>query len=443
MKKSIHYIVLLFTLSFVLSACDDREPFLYDEDSNGAYFDYEYANEFEKIVNFSDYIIGEPDTVTVTLKVKLLGYLMDDARTLSVKTKAIEDYELADITFDEVVFANKEYEKQIEVKIKRPAEEDIMYAVCIYLDGSGDIGPGIAGKQEIDLFVTESYGMPKTWETEYLGDWSKEKHIFLAGFTGDDVFYTKLVDKEGNTRIEENIALNSSLVNQFLANEAEMNDAYEFPIIKESDHPTYNEPYFWSLYEDLLGVYRPEKFCHFVYLLGGATTKNVASRFASEDAREKMEQEVDNFHKDDVFYMLNQYYDYASMGLPISEYRNLCWFKLQNAPNYNVRNPYWWEDPDALGTAEIVKKYFGEYKDEKYQFMLKQMMKSDGADNFVAASIFPFVYDKENDVYVWDNTPFGVKQLAGEERLKECYRIIKKANDKRPQPYDIPVVDIE
>ena len=113
-------------MAVVLTACEGREPDLFDEDSNGAYFDYEYATDFEHTLNFSDYIVGNPDTVTVTLKVKLLGYLMDEARTLSVKTKDIVGYEPADVTIEEVVFANKEYEKQIEVKVKRPAVENEM-----------------------------------------------------------------------------------------------------------------------------------------------------------------------------------------------------------------------------------------------------------------------------------------------------------------------------
>ena len=174
MRKSIHYIVGLFGLTFLLAGCS-YDPELFDESSNGAYFDYEYANDFEHTLNFSDYIVGHPDTVSVTLKVKLLGYLMDEARTLSVKTKDVEGYEPADVTIKEVVFANKEYEKQIEVKVKRPAVEGEMYAVCIYLDGSGDIGTGIDGKNEIKLYVTESYSKPEVWYSHmntYLGEWS-------------------------------------------------------------------------------------------------------------------------------------------------------------------------------------------------------------------------------------------------------------------------------
>ena len=442
--KNINYIIGLFLLSLVLVACKDREPFLYDEDSNGAYFDYEYENEFEKRVDFGDYIIGDPDTVIVTLKVKLLGYLMDEARTLAVKTKDIEGYEPADVTIGKVVFANKEYEKQIEVKVKRPQVEDVTYAVCIYLDGSGDIGTGIVGKNEVNLFVTESYVMPDTWSDIelYQGAWSKEKQKFLVRLTADNEYYSKLFDITGIPDNKANIALNSSAVNALLANETEVNAALEFPIMKETDEPAYTEPYFWAEYEDVLGFFRSNKFCRFIGMLGGATTNNVAALFASEEARAKMEEEAENFHKDDVYYMLNRYYDYAKQGLPISEYRNLCWVEIKNTGNYKMRIPYWWEDPDNLGTAEIVKKYFGEYDAEKYQFMLKQVMKKDGAENFVAASIFPFVYDKENGTYVWDNSEFGKNKLAGEQRLKECYKIVKAAND-RLSKFDIPSLPAE
>ncbi len=442
--KNINYIIGLFLLSLVLVACKDSEPFLYDEDSNGAYFDYEYENEFEKRVDFGDYIIGDPDTVIVTLKVKLLGYLMDEARTLAVKTKDIEGYEPADVTIGKVVFANKEYEKQIEVKVKRPQVEDVTYAVCIYLDGSGDIGTGVVGKNEINLFVTESYVMPDTWSDIelYQGAWSKEKQKFLVRLTADNEYYSKLFDITGIPDNKANIALNSSAVNALLANETEVNAALEFPIMKETDEPAYTEPYFWAEYEDILGFFRSNKFCRFIGMLGGATTNNVAALFASEEARAKMEEEAENFHRDDVYYMLNRYYDYAKQGLPISEYRNLCWVEIKNAGIYKMRIPYWWEDPDNLGTAEIVKKYFGEYDAEKYQFMLKQVMKKDGAENFVAASIFPFVYDKENGTYVWDDSEFGKNRLAGEQRLKECYKIVKAAND-RLSKFDIPSLPAE
>ena len=436
-------------MAVVLTACEGREPNLFDEDSNGAYFDYEYAKDFEKTLNFSDYIVGNPDTVTVTLNVKLLGYLMDDARTLAVKTKDVVGYEPADVAIGEVVFANKEYEKQIEVKVKRPAVEDVMYAVCIYLDGSGDIGTGIDGKNEINLFVTESYEKPAMWYSHmdtYLGEWSKEKHIFLANHTGNDKFYASLYDSNSEMHDFDAIfALNVSAVNAMLASEPQEEIDVELPILKETDYPAYTKPYFWNEYEPVLGMFRAGKFCRFTTMLGGATTKDIVALFASDAAKEKMEQEAANFHKDDVLYMLNEYYNYALTGLPISEYKNLCWVKMDATVNYKVRIPYWWEDPNGMGTADIAKKYFGEYSDDKYKFILVTMLAADGADEFITESILPFVYDVERATFAWDNSPFGEKQLAGEERLKECYRIIKAKNDSRPpsRRFDIPTVALD
>ena len=445
MKRNIYYIAWL-VLSFVPLACDDREPELFDKDSNGAYFDYNDPGDFEKSINFADYILGNPDTVSVTLNVKLLGYLMDEARTLAVETKDVEGYEPAEVKIEKVVFANREYEKQIEVKVKRPDDEDKVYAVCIYLDGSGDLGTGIVGKNEVKLFVTESYIMPDIWGAveAYQGVWSKEKQKFLVNLTENNTYYLKLVDSYGVPDNPENVALNAKAVNALLANKVDENPEFEFPIIKEIYNPVYTEPYFWAEYEDILGFFRSNKFCRFVGMLGGATTNNVASLFASEDAKTKMEEEAENFHKDDVRYMLDEYYSYAKLGYPISEYRNLCWVKLKNL-NYKVRIPYWWEDPDGLGTGEIVKMYFGEYSDEKYRFMLMTMLEEDGSDNFITESILPFIYDVERATYAWDNSPFGEKQLAGEERLKECYRIIKAKNDSGPpsRRFDIPTVALD
>ena len=92
MKRRNYYIVLLLSLVTAFTACKEYEPDLFDESANGAYFDYEYAADFDRSINFAEYLIDNPDTVTVTFKVKLLGYLTDDSRTLSVKTKMIEGY---------------------------------------------------------------------------------------------------------------------------------------------------------------------------------------------------------------------------------------------------------------------------------------------------------------------------------------------------------------
>lgn len=449
MRRNIHYIASLLCLVMALASCEKYEPDLFDEGANGAYFDYGYAADFDKTLNFSDYIVGSPDTVSVMLRVKLLGYLKSEERVLSVKTKAIEGYELADVSIDEVVFANKEYEKDIEVRVKRPAMEDVIYAVCIYLDGSGDVGTAIGGKDEVNLYVEWTYDMPSVWFSHmdtYLGAWSKEKHVFLAEHTDDNHFYDKLYDNELGMHVFDSIvSLNVSAVNALLASRPADSVVVDLPILKESDYPAYTKPYFWDEYEEYLGIFRAGKFCRFTTMLGGSNTRDVEGLYASEAGKLKMQEEAEDFHKSDVLEMLNEYYGYAMMGYPIAGYKERYWVEMRYELNYSMRIPFWWEDPQGLGTADIVKGYFGEYDAEKYQFMLKVMLKEEGASDFVAASIFPFVYDQELGTYAWDKSPLGKAQLAGEERLKECYRIIKAANDGRPGPkkFDIPEVELD
>lgn len=440
------YIASFLCLALALSSCEKYEPDFFDETANGAYFDYEYASDFSKTLNFSDYIVDRPDTVSVTLKIKLLGYLQEEARTLSVKTKAIEGYKLADVKIVETTFTDKEYEKDLEILVERPKEEDVLYAVCIYLDGSGDIGKGINGKDSINLYVTETYDMPSVWYSHmstYLGGWSKEKHIFLAELTRDNYFYEKLFDNDLGTHLYDSIlSLHMRAVDVLLANEPTDSVTIDLPILKKSDFPTYSKPYFWDNYKQYLGEYSVDKFCNLTTLLGGSDTRSVAKLYAENDGGEKMM----DYHVIVVQEMLDAYYNFAKQGCSIAEYDPSCWVQLyNNGLVYTVKQPFWWEDPQGLGTAEIVKKYFGEYEESKYRFMLLTMLDADGAEDFMAASIFPFVYDTEENKYTWDLSPFGTAQLAGEERLKECYRIIYAANKGRApsKRFDIPEVELD
>jgi hypothetical protein len=139
--------------------------------------------------------------------------------------------------------------------------------------------------------------------------------------------------------------------------------------------------------------------------------------------------------------MQNAYYNYPELGYTIDQYKDLMWVEVEqdaiyidnvNGKSY-MRIPYWWEDPNNLGTGEIVKKYFGEYSDEKYQFMIKTMTKNEGTEDFVIATILPFTITENG--YGWDET------VGGEERLKECYRIIKA--DRKSSKFDIPDVKLD
>ena len=453
--KNIKLSVTLLCLALVGASCEKRDPEFFDEGANGAYFDYATAAEYDKTVNFSDYIVGHPDTVSLMLRVKLLGYLMEEGRTLAVKTQSIEGYELADVIVDEVIFSNKEYEKDIEVKVVRPEVEDVLYGVSIYLDGSGDIGLGINGKEEVQVFVTESYEQPVVWFSHMeslLGAWSREKHIFLARHTGDNHFYEKLYDDgQGGHIFDDILALNVSAVNALLAEkesiDGELKDsitlAVDFPILQTDYYPAYTEPYFWENLKEDLGNFKAEKLTRLVGKLGGTRVKELMELCGVYDgSKGDLKTALQALNKELVPEMLDEYNRNAQNGLTLADYDLQSIVILGTADYVNVGQPFWWEDPKGLGTADVVKKYFGEYERKKYLFMIKEVAKVEDADTFIAASIFPFVYDMEAGSYSWDPTPIGPNQLSGEERLKECYRIVKAANDKRYTKYDIPEVEL-
>jgi hypothetical protein len=139
--------------------------------------------------------------------------------------------------------------------------------------------------------------------------------------------------------------------------------------------------------------------------------------------------------------MLDEYNRNAQNGLTLADYDTLSVVKLRASGTYSkASQPFWWSAPDSLGSSAIVKKYFGEYALNKYLFMIREMAKVESTAPFIAASIFPFVLN--GDTCNWDPTPIGPNQLAGEDRIKECYRIIKVANDKRTKPFDIPEVEL-
>ena len=450
MKKNIQLAVTLLCFTLVWAACEKHDPDFFDEGANGAYFDYGTAAEFDKTFNFSDHIVGYPDTVSLMLKVKLLGYLMDDTRTLAVKTRPIEGYQSANILFDEVVFTDREYEKDLEVRIIRPEVEDTVYGIAIYLDGSADIGPGINGKEEVKLFVKESYSKPSLWEShiqDLLGTWSREKQIFLARHTGDNHFYEKLYSSAEGGYIYSSIQdLNVSAVNALLAEKdyigGELKDsialAVDFPILKENDFPAYAKPYFWTQLEEKLGYFKAAKLCRLASKLAGVNTLQLVA-LCNDDSDKKLKNAVESLHKELVPEMLNEYNSNAQKGYTIAQYDTLSRVKIGSA-DYSVSAPFWWSAPDSLGSVAVVNKYFGSYERKKYLFILREVAKVDGADQFIAASVFPFVLNV--DTCNWDPTPLGANQLVGEERIKECYRIVKAANDKRYSKFDIPEVEL-
>lgn len=268
MKSSKIYILWLLALAFTFSACEKNDAMLFDDSANGAYFDYTSGN-FKTEMNFAHHVVGNPQEVAHTVRVRLLGYLKEGARSLAIKTKPVEGYEEreAEVVIPEVYFSNNEYLKDIDIMVKRPPVEKEMYAVCLYLDGSGDLGTGIDGRCEYVIYVNELYEKPGFWNDVqyYLGGWIKDKHKFLANATGDDLFYEKLnpvVEGYLTTAIQYNAAVVNSLLATAPGDDYPSN--FSFPILCTGTLPEYTRPFFWDEAEQYLGEFSKETFCSFV-----------------------------------------------------------------------------------------------------------------------------------------------------------------------------------
>ena len=161
-------------------------------------------------------------------------------------------------------------------------------------------------------------------------------------------------------------------------------------------------------------------------------TTNIEENYSAEKSIKNVKNKKKEFHIEDVSEMLEKYYSYAASGYPIQEYKDSCWIEMivNNINNYNVIQPYWWEDPDSLGSAELVEKYYGEYSEDKYKFMIMSMIGNDGSENFVAAKMFPFIRNLETNTFEWDSS------IGGEDCIKECYDIIKKKYEEADYVWD-------
>lgn len=426
MKRTNHYISWLLCLALLFSACEKIEPDFFEGEYNGAYFDYQNEEEFKKTLNFGEYIIGNPDTLPVILKVKLLGYLTEESRTLSIRTGEVKGYGMAEIIIPNVTFANNEYQKDVEIKVIRPEVEDSTVAVRIYLDGEGDLGSGVVGKEEYTLYVKDVHEAPSMWThlQKYLGEWDREKHAFFATLMNDNYYYNALYSNQAE--YDENMYLNGLAVNTLLAEEPTAPITISVPILEATEHVVYNKPYFWDKYEEYIGLFSSKKFCRITRDdCNAVNTKEIISAY--ENSIEILKENKMSYNKEDVLTMLDEYYTYPQLGYTIDKYTEKMWVQIYFSNTYvndsynYLRKPYWWEDPDQLGTAEIVTEYFGEYSNKKYQIMLKAMINAEGEENFNAASILPFKI--EGDKWNWDET------VNGRARLIECYKTIKAYNE--------------
>lgn len=425
MKQYYKYSILwLFALAFLTTACEKDEPPFYDMNEHGVYFDYEKEADFKQEINFADHVLGDPQDVKITLKMKVLGYLTETSRKAVLKTKAVEEYPEASVVLPEVIFEANEYEKEIEITVNRPEERDTDYAISIYLDSedaNSQLGSGIAGKEEFVVYVKETYEKPTSvWgpgsmAQMYLGEWSVDKHIFLINLTQNNDYVQTLYDYYAVVGYNEQAV---SALRAQRENNPDEPILIDIPFV--TDVYNYEKPSYWGdLHQQYLGTYSNSLFVSLANAVG-ANTANETELLDGD------EQTIKNLNKTAVKYMMNQYDTYMnSWGMACEHFKGMCWIPMFPDMDYDVVRPGCWS-PYGVDGGETISQYYGTYSEEKYKFMIKTWLAKQGTENFVLVQMFPLMLNWSDWKYDWDNS------IGGENQIKACYKAFKEAYDAAP-----------
>lgn len=418
MRLNNHIILLIGLVMLTVTACDKQEPDFYDGNHNGVYFTSDKYNS----INFANYPVGNPETLELDMRLKLLGYLTDDARKAVLKTKPVEGYPEAEVILPEVIFENKEYEKEVTLEIIRPKEQDTEYAVCVYLDYDDPqgLGAGITGYNEIYVYVKEAYEAPAGWSNtstayRYLGEWSPEKYIFIANTLQNNQFANEEALKNEATLKTYNQDVVKELRRRQSAGETITID------IPFNSNCTYEKPDYWGATHDkLLGEYSSSLFIELKNTLG-VSTINEYELIGNEE-------NVEDMHKQSITTMMEEYNRYFNQRRSITAFEKGCWYPMYDDIDYNVVQPECWKST-GLGGGTIPTKYYGEYSDEKYKFMIKVWIKRQNSlgNKFMLWQMFPLrgTWTSTTEVDFED-------KAGGEDAMKECYKAFKEAYDAAP-----------
>ncbi len=402
------YIAIALLSLGLMSSCKKEEPTLFDESSNGAYFDYDSASNLTTSINFADYMLEDPDEVEVPVKLKLLGFLPEDTKSVTLKQQAVEGYEEAKLTLPEAVFTHDgNGELTVQVKVARPERTDVEYAAAITID-TGTPNSGMEGFETYTIKVSESYQQPSGWEyqaEQYYGEWTAEKHKFIARTLNNAQYYNSY-----NMWSEAPQVV--SAVRQYHKEHPE-EAILEFPFASGCD---YNQPDYWgTLQEKYLGSYSSNAFVSAANALD-VTTANEEEVFGGS------EEHLKEANKAMATVMMDSYNNYWDWYMSGSNYRWQLWIPMFADMDYTVVQPVEWN-----AGMDKIEKYYGTYSADKYKFMIKTAIEAMGVDDFCLKYLFP-VYQSWGDSgleIVWDNA-ISYNGKSGEGAIYQFYLLFKE-----------------
>lgn len=422
----LHRLFPLLSLALGLTACTQEEVALYDAQQSGVYFNYPSSEKLSTHVNFADHVLGHPASVRLPLSLKIMGRKADAPRRVVLKAEAVEGYELAQVDLPEITFEADSFEKEIYVQLRRPAQRNVDYAVSVSVDAAhpdAQLGAGVKERQVYTIYNKDTYTQPRQWEgmvPMYLGDWSAEKHIFLVNLAKRNDFYALANDyytiirwnTQGIKAFREARQLNPDTTFTF-----------GFPFVKEDD-VNYAKPAYWTeLHDRYLGSYKSKNFA---ILAQGLS-------FDSSNEHEVLradETELKQVNRRAMKIQMTTYNQFYADGWRVgNSYKSQFYIPFFADQDYEVVAPSPWVATDQAG--EWCKKYYGDYSEAKYLFMLRTWARHKGT-GFVLNQLFPIL--NEWGTISWDST------LGGEATMKAANKLFQQALAEQPQDFSFPVV---
>lgn len=447
--KTKKYIPILL-LGATLSSCEHQEPFLFDAQNNGIYFN-EASAGYQRSVNFAEQVLNESCTdTTIQVNLLVLGHLSDKDRTFTLQIDTIEGMAMPQVVLpEEMIVPAGAHEIGLPITIMRPEKMDSTYAFRLFLNQDptlSDFGSGVEGHNQFDVYVTESYQKPTTWQynVKYLGDWSIEKQMFLCRVAGNANLENALNQQATNPKNLSVMAVDS--IRNFYA--AHPNDtlSYNMPFYYKAsaydDLVPYKIPSYWSVEQSQwVGEYNAYIFASVCdnAQINTATEKEMWSNI--DQVRGK------SYNKRAVETML-AVYNTASVNKPEIPVTERIGVPIIEGVTYAFQNCL----PSSWSKAkDLLEPYYGTYQNpilpkgqKKYTFMLNALYqaKKDKDPKFCLYLMFPVIQKFQNGEtsYALSDEAFkGTEYATAEEALRDFNRIFREADVNNE--YDFPVIE--
>lgn len=450
--KTKKYIPILL-LGAALASCEHQEPFLFDAQNNGIYFN-ESTNNFQKSINFAEQVLNENCTdTTILVNISILGHLSDVDRTFTIRMDTVEGITPPNVVLPkETIIPAGEHEIKFPVTIMRPEVMDSTYAFSLYLDQdpeTSDFGSGVERHNQLTVYVTESYQQPAIWQynTKYLGDWSVEKQIFLCRVAGNANLENALNTQTTTPKNLSVMAVDS--IRNFYATHPGGTLPYNMPFYYKAsaydDLVPYKMPSYWGTEQSQwVGNYN-------AYIFASICDREQINTANEEEKWNNISQAQGlNYNKYAVETML-AVYNKASGDKPETPVTERFGIPIIEGASYSFQNclPSIWNK-----AKELLEPYYGSYSNpmlpngrKKYTFMLNTLYqaKKDKDPNFCLYLMFPIVQKTQNGEtsYVLSDEAFkGTEYATATEALRDFNRIFREADVNNeygfPEIEDVP-----